>query len=113
MLAEKYPWSPPSKDNAPGLAKTTDEEMPSQSSPRGNLQKPQRYRKYNVSCINTPKGILKPENQKEKKYSNVINESKNDEKAQEKSSDSGDEKSEAGEKTAEKKNNSEHNNEEK
>ena len=37
MLAEKYPWSPPSKDNAPGLAKTTDsskpdEEKPSQSS---------------------------------------------------------------------------------
>ena len=36
-IAEKYPWSPPSKDNAHGLAKTTDsskpdEEMPSQSS---------------------------------------------------------------------------------
>ena len=36
MLAEKYPWSPPSKDNAPGLAKTTDsfkpdDEMPSPS----------------------------------------------------------------------------------
>ena len=33
MLAEKYPWSPPSKDNVPGLAKTTDSFKPDDEVP--------------------------------------------------------------------------------
>ena len=89
MLAEKYPWSPPSKDSAPGLAKTTDASKPDRESP-SNSSKPDD--KAQSKSANP--GDEKPEtgaNSAEQKNSKP---SKPDDKAQSKSSIPGDEKTE-------------------
>ena len=103
MLAEKYPWSPPSIPSRPGLSHTTDSSKPDEENPATSSKPSKPDDKAKSKSSNPDPGDKKPETatgtesaeQKNNKSTNP------DEKAQTKSSNPGDEKKETGAKSAE------------
>ena len=97
MLAEKYPWSPPSIPSRPGLSHTTDSSKPDEENP-ATSSKPDDKAKSKSS--NPEPGDEKPETGAKSTEQKDDKPTKPEGKAQTESSNPGDEKKETGAKNS-------------
>ena len=101
MLAEKYPWSPPSIPSRPGLSHTTDSSKPDEENAATSSKPSKPDDKAKSKSSNPEPGDEKPETGAKSTEQKDDKPTKPEGKAQTESSNPGDEKKETGAKSAE------------